>query len=326
MSSTGPSLLKVLCLYFICWIVQSPLHATDFSSFDENGQMKIGCEGGGLLSVEKPLRSDDVAIICWTVGRQKNCQKANAEIMLGLMPVTLNCNRSSAHVSLPVSTNYLVSHHYHFKIDNQKILFSGFKIENKSEDLFSDAFAEGISMLRRGRFDDGFKTLKDADNDGCMSFGCQKPTDKLQEDNVALAKRVGLELGKISKEFDKKNEYQKLLFLYEGYFQFCLDLDVFKGSPSKVVAEIVAKNAPKEFQQIVNDWGYYLWKAKDYPKAQMLLEAVIRLNPERAVAYLNLGDVRWDMGKMVEAKQAYIEYAKRVDQRRWPKYLKNRFQ
>lgn len=309
--------------------VTSPSHdgfskTKTLSQFDEDGRMKVSCFDGSELFYRESDTPGEPARICWRVGKQENCQQSEHEAMTGLVGVSLTCDKKSAEVLLPVSNNYPVFFQYKFEMRNQKIVFLGSKQVTESTENGANNFDIGLSALKVGKFKEGFSALQSTNDDGCMNNGCRPTEDLARSQSLDLVKRVGVEVGKIAQKFDQKTDLKKIISLYEGYFQFTLDLGLIQGGLEKTLITKVAKNALKDLEQPLNDWAFYLWKTKSYSDAQTLLESVLRLNPERSVAYLNLGDVLWDSDKKKEAKIAYAEYAKRVDQKKWPKSLKSR--
>jgi hypothetical protein len=62
----------------------------------------------------------------------------------------------------------------------------------------------------------------------------------------------------------------------------------------------------------LNDYGYYLEQAGRPGAAAEVLTAVIGLDADRTVAYLNLADAKFAAGDQVEAKYFYVEYRKRM--------------
>ncbi|HEV2912171.1 MAG TPA: bacterial transcriptional activator domain-containing protein [Pyrinomonadaceae bacterium] len=77
---------------------------------------------------------------------------------------------------------------------------------------------------------------------------------------------------------------------------------------------------PGEYAYALNDYGYFLQEAGDDEAAVNVFAAVIREDPTRAAAYLNLADSLWKLNRKTEARSHYETYrrlmsaAKRVDQ------------
>jgi peptidoglycan/xylan/chitin deacetylase (PgdA/CDA1 family) len=64
--------------------------------------------------------------------------------------------------------------------------------------------------------------------------------------------------------------------------------------------------------EIVNNLGYLLQKLEAHDRSLPYLQRAIALDPERAVAYLNLGDSYRALGKAAEAREAYVHYLEMV--------------
>ncbi|MBL3658886.1 tetratricopeptide repeat protein [Fulvivirga sediminis] len=77
-----------------------------------------------------------------------------------------------------------------------------------------------------------------------------------------------------------------------------------------------------------NDIAYYLEQSGAYAEAAYLLNKIIDQDPERVVAYINLGDAYWKMDQEEKAKEAYKEYFHLMNQKgkatKIPPYIKDR--
>ena len=77
-----------------------------------------------------------------------------------------------------------------------------------------------------------------------------------------------------------------------------------------------------------NDLGYYLYNGKHYDAAEFILEYLLQIFPKRTVAYLNLGDTYWSLGKTSDAQRMYRNYTYFMNQNnksnKIPKYIKER--
>ncbi|KYH34633.1 tetratricopeptide repeat protein [Clostridium tepidiprofundi DSM 19306] len=62
------------------------------------------------------------------------------------------------------------------------------------------------------------------------------------------------------------------------------------------------------FISIYNNYAYFLYKINQYKEAESILMNVIELDPNRIVAYVNLGDVEWSLGNHEQAKKYYKKY------------------
>ncbi|MGH8256679.1 MAG: tetratricopeptide repeat protein [Steroidobacteraceae bacterium] len=61
-----------------------------------------------------------------------------------------------------------------------------------------------------------------------------------------------------------------------------------------------------------NDYGFYLEQAKQPKQAIGVLAQVTDVDPNRTVAYLNLADADYSVGRMADAKANYSEYRQRM--------------
>lgn len=61
-----------------------------------------------------------------------------------------------------------------------------------------------------------------------------------------------------------------------------------------------------------NDIGYFLEQVNENKEASAVLERVINANPNRTVAYINLGDAYWGLNMKLQAKQAYLTYIEQM--------------
>ncbi len=64
----------------------------------------------------------------------------------------------------------------------------------------------------------------------------------------------------------------------------------------------------KKFAGILNDYAFFQSEMGNNKDAESYLNKVIELDSSRIVAYINLGDVKWNLGKKEEAKKYYREY------------------
>ena len=61
----------------------------------------------------------------------------------------------------------------------------------------------------------------------------------------------------------------------------------------------------------VNDYNniaYYLEQNKQFETSLYLLNKIISKYPSRVVAWLNLGDVNWELNEKIKAKEGYNKY------------------
>jgi|GEM_PF-5281561 len=58
----------------------------------------------------------------------------------------------------------------------------------------------------------------------------------------------------------------------------------------------------------LNDYAFFVAEMGNPVRAELYLKQVVELDPNRTVAYLNLGDVSWQLGKADAARSYYQEY------------------
>jgi len=99
------------------------------------------------------------------------------------------------------------------------------------------------------------------------------------------------------------------------------DVDVLKAILNEIKIE-------KKTLTPYNNIAYHLQKAGANEEAVYLLEKIIEMFPKRTVAYYNLGDAYWALGRKEEAKKMYATYVKQMTaqgkEKRIPKVVKER--
>ena len=63
-----------------------------------------------------------------------------------------------------------------------------------------------------------------------------------------------------------------------------------------------------DFAQAANNLGFVYYRQQRYAEAARWLENTLKIDPSRAVAYLNLGDAYFHAGDKAKAKQAYATF------------------
>jgi|GEM_PF-1534730 len=58
----------------------------------------------------------------------------------------------------------------------------------------------------------------------------------------------------------------------------------------------------------LNDKAFFLEKNKQFKSSAFILEKITLKRPDRVVAWLNLGDVYWEINKINESRMAYLKY------------------
>jgi len=100
---------------------------------------------------------------------------------------------------------------------------------------------------------------------------------------------------------------------------------IFKKHKINFDSKISLKNVVK-----LNNIAYYLQKVGSNKKAVYLLEKILEEFPKRTIAYYNLGDAYWALGRKEEAKKMYATYVKQMrakgKEKRIPKVVKQRIE
>lgn len=58
----------------------------------------------------------------------------------------------------------------------------------------------------------------------------------------------------------------------------------------------------------VNDKAFYLGGQKYYKASEYILQQVVAKQPDRTVAWINLGDAQWELNRKKEAAESYKKY------------------
>ncbi|MBC7388983.1 MAG: hypothetical protein H7329_07230 [Opitutaceae bacterium] len=92
---------------------------------------------------------------------------------------------------------------------------------------------------------------------------------------------------------------------------YCLDLKngITRPYPADRIKYFLEKEPVDEANVIsYNDIGYYLEQKKLFMEAGYVLVKVLEKFPQRTVAYLNLGDVLWNLNEQEKAAEYYKKY------------------
>lgn len=123
--------------------------------------------------------------------------------------------------------------------------------------------------------------------------------EEMDEKNIINDVKPKLSKSNFSNNVFFKNEAAfKLIFKYKPE-DFFIDypLNIFK------ISTINIQNIKNS-----NDIAYYLEKAKIYDEAIFILENIVKKEPTRIVAYLNLADAYWGLNNIEKAKESYRKY------------------
>lgn len=104
--------------------------------------------------------------------------------------------------------------------------------------------------------------------------------------------------------------------LHEKTFKLYKDGD--KADAAEQVRQFFSKNNSVSVKGLIyknnidqyNDLGFFLEQGEKYAEAVNVLEEVVKVAPERTVAYINLGDAYWGLKNKENATGSYREYIK----------------
>lgn len=87
----------------------------------------------------------------------------------------------------------------------------------------------------------------------------------------------------------------------------------FDVDESRIDWYINRYNIDQKNVSIYNDIAFYLGEGHNYNSSLYILKKIIKIYPNRIVAYLNIADVYWEIGNKDHAKVYYQEYISRMD-------------
>jgi len=104
----------------------------------------------------------------------------------------------------------------------------------------------------------------------------------------------------------KKRNLDKLKIYVDDYFIRYTDE---KCTPESYMDEYVFLDTKADVG-MTNDIAFFFEQTGHYDESIFLLEKVIEAFPNRAVAYVNLGDAKWGLNEKKESRKAYDRYVK----------------
>ena len=120
------------------------------------------------------------------------------------------------------------------------------------------------------------------------------------------------------KVYNKERNPEKALEIMEYSFEPMLNISDKAYIPVFYSKEEFNKSQFSQFikfnnyVRILNDFGFFLEQAGRVDEAIDILSAVIKLSPDRVVAYLNMGDALWKKGDKKRAEYYYTVYIRKM--------------
>ncbi len=256
---------------------------------------------------------------CWSRKQGKLCKPLRVPFYgAGVIPFTgvnVECTGPTASVMLSLSTSYLVAQELIFRVQNGKLkLLSSKKLK---PDPHQPNIEKVEKLLKQKKFKEGIEAwILENDDPNCMSSGCRPSDDTVAQD-----------LGRAIPLFAKnifKGDPKSAANLHQAFFEHLKAVAVLDAATPEALAKKIPEKSAADYIGAANDWAYYLAEAKEYSQAKPILEAIVKIAPNRAVAHLNLADLLWATSQQKEAKEHYRAYAKQVKEAKWPAQLKER--
>lgn len=171
-----------------------------------------------------------------------------------------------------------------------------------------DAVDAAWDLIDRGMIAQAVDTLS-------MIFYPQNYYESEEMGAAALARSHGLALD-LYRGGDAAAACSSMAVAVDSAYMFWSDFEwpCGYGSASGYDASRAAAFLPRgDYVESINDYGFFLLESGDPGRAAEILEGVIDVAPERAVAYLNLADALWALGRTDEARPMYAEYMQLLD-------------
>jgi hypothetical protein len=204
-------------------------------------------------------------------------------------------------------------------------------VTNAKEDLLQDACLWidcSIGTFVKGRIAEIKKNLAnglivnaiEAEFDNLPSHSISLAADDQARQSIAEYRGAVLEFAhQTALKIYKTDPIGALRILGYGYSQYVRSTPKTDSSDLKMTLPFFDNLQDKidsTTVSIINDYAYILSniaadsKEKDnyFDKAAILLEKVIAADPARKPAYLNLGDILWELGRQSNAKACYKKY------------------
>lgn len=104
-----------------------------------------------------------------------------------------------------------------------------------------------------------------------------------------------------------------LLLLHFGVETYAAIFGHWPGEPIGDSGPYAEYRLPDwQLAPIMNDYAFFLSESGNHQAAEPILRQVLQVAPDRTVAYLNLADVLWNLGRPEEARAYYRQYLERM--------------
>lgn len=170
-------------------------------------------------------------------------------------------------------------------------------------DPSADAVAEAWDLIDRGMIAQAVDTLS-------MIFYPQNYYESEEMGAAALARSHGLALD-LYRGGDAAAACSVMAVAVDSAYMFWSEYQWPSGygSAAGYDAGRAAVYLPRtDYVESINDYGFFLLESGHRERAVEILAGVIDVDPERAVAHLNLADALWALGRFDEARGHYSTY------------------
>lgn len=136
-------------------------------------------------------------------------------------------------------------------------------------------------------------------------------TNRIYFDNYNMENRSYENIESLGKDlvFTYSNK-KPIIYLYNKKKVPFGNISIISSSESYFIdyPNVKKENLIIENTQEANDVAYYLEQLGTYDESIFLLNEIIKMSPDRVVAYLNLGDANWGLNNKKAAIKAYEKY------------------
>ncbi|MRR50113.1 MAG: tetratricopeptide repeat protein [Rhodocyclaceae bacterium] len=181
------------------------------------------------------------------------------------------------------------------------------QVKSRMQDFSRDAIEAALDAALSGQMDQARLELGNVMYPS-RYFGCWAAADVLKRGHHASLRR--LKSGGLSATITALGNTIDLM------------LEIHKELQEDELATLFNTAVPERWQKVfhdcempqevyisaLNDYGYLLQLAHRNDEAVTVLRSVIAERPDRAVAYLNLGDALWQAARHTEARSSYAIY------------------
>lgn len=306
--------LSAALLCSIVALALGPTRAATDSDDEDSRTYRCG-DAKLALEIEEKAEGSVLRQACLARGGSRTCTSLDVPF-LTTSNILIECRGADVEISLPQSVNYPVFTTVRLSYSGSTLRLA--RVYDSGVPPDARDYTSARQLIRAGKFDSGFDAwISSHEDPRCMNMGCRP-----SEQTTLLA--LGDEVAAQARASARSGRLDTALAMFEAYFTYlAAKAVVADGTPAGAAAALV-KGELSELVPLLNDYAYYLSERKEYARARPLLDAVIKSEPRRWVAHLNLADVLWALADEGEARRHYALYARNIPSAKWPKRLRDR--